>query len=163
MEVDEETSSAGVTRCDSYEDQLRSLFLSCDQEGNGKLNREELAELCAQLELNSSQAEELISQLVSPTRDRVEFEDFKHALVALLERQSSDECDNVKNEVSDSENQASSSVQVVTTSDSWPKQESEVRKTRLTWALQSYNTAKINKTYQPIDIWAIQCVIVKIG
>ncbi len=53
---------------DSYEAQLRSLFEAECPESGGRLGRASLASLCKRLELEGSQAEELIGQLLQDRR-----------------------------------------------------------------------------------------------
>jgi hypothetical protein len=78
-------SGRGIDRCDSYEDQLRSLFISCcsnavDETLSGK---GDLERLCQRLELTEAQTQDLVVHLGS---DGVTFDRFKSGLVQLLER-----------------------------------------------------------------------------
>ncbi len=81
-----------LERCDSYEDQLRLLFISCDVDGGEALSELELRSLCAKLELAPPQSRSLIRQLLNDPEtlrrrdNRVSFEVFKEGLVEFLER-----------------------------------------------------------------------------
>ena len=79
--------SRNYDRADSYEDQLKSLFLSCDQWGRHRLGRNGLAELCSKLQLSDQQSDQLIRQLLKGRGQvgEVTFETFKEGLVAFLE------------------------------------------------------------------------------
>ena len=79
--------AASYERCDSYEDQLHTLFISCDRDGNGELDHESLGELCKKLELTEQQSQSLISGLLPSSQSgSVSFEVFKQGLVSLLEQ-----------------------------------------------------------------------------
>ncbi|XP_076830835.1 uncharacterized protein nin isoform X2 [Brachyhypopomus gauderio] len=72
---------------DQYEERLRDLFQSFDGSGAGSLSPEELAELCHTLHLGETALHTLLLALVNaqdqlPTR--VEFEQFKNALILVL-------------------------------------------------------------------------------
>ncbi|XP_072534333.1 uncharacterized protein nin [Salminus brasiliensis] len=72
---------------DQYEERLREVFQSFDGNGAGSLNPEELAELCHALQLNDTALHTLLHTLLD-TQDqltaRVEFEQFKNALILVL-------------------------------------------------------------------------------
>uniref|UniRef100_A0A3B1IWI0 Ninein n=1 Tax=Astyanax mexicanus TaxID=7994 RepID=A0A3B1IWI0_ASTMX len=72
---------------DQYEERLREVFQSFDGNGAGSLNPEELAELCHALQLNDTAIHTLLHTLLD-TQDqltaRVEFEQFKNALILVL-------------------------------------------------------------------------------
>lgn len=96
-ESGEQPEHPRLERCDSYEDQLRSLFISCDEEDVESLNRVQLRNLCGKLELGSDQSRVLIEQLLRADEtkwrrdERVTFEVFKEGLVLFLERLSAAE------------------------------------------------------------------------
>ena len=82
-----------LERCDSYEDQLRSLFISCDFDNRESLDETQLKILCGKLELGPQQTATLMRQLLDQDRSRVPFGVFKEGLVLFLERLSSAEED----------------------------------------------------------------------
>lgn len=74
---------------DPYEQQLFSVFESCDECGRGYLDRKGLEQLCDKLQLEE-QGVELINCLLEEKRslNRVTFPEFKDGLLAILgERQ----------------------------------------------------------------------------
>ena len=78
-------NSRNFERCDSYEDQLRTLFISCDNSGKETLDEVSLRHLCTKLELDKRQGDILISELLE-NRSQVSFEVFKEGLVNFLEK-----------------------------------------------------------------------------
>ena len=81
-----------LDRCDSYEDQLHGLFLSCcKDEAEGTMDRSALEDLCRKLELPPDQSRVLVRQLLPDPAGSVSFETFKEGLVSFLEKLSSDE------------------------------------------------------------------------
>lgn len=82
------SNRAQFERCDSYEDQLRTLFISCDPRGTESLDENDLDSLCRKLELPRAQSQSLILELlaVNPASDYVTFDVFKAGLVTFLER-----------------------------------------------------------------------------
>lgn len=81
------SGSISFERCDSYEDQLKSLFISfCDRQKE-ELDENGLVRLCQELELSESSQERLVRRLLqSAPNGTVSFEVFKEALVVLLEQ-----------------------------------------------------------------------------
>uniref|UniRef100_A0A3B4DW92 EF-hand domain-containing protein n=1 Tax=Pygocentrus nattereri TaxID=42514 RepID=A0A3B4DW92_PYGNA len=72
---------------DQYEERLREVFQSFDGSGAGSLNPEELAELCHALQLNDTALHTLLHTLINSQDQlnaRVEFEQFKNALILVL-------------------------------------------------------------------------------
>ncbi|KAL6487020.1 hypothetical protein MHYP_G00036460 [Metynnis hypsauchen] len=72
---------------DQYEERLREVFQSFDGSGAGSLNPEELAELCHALQLNDTALHTLLHTLIDSQDQlnaRVEFEQFKNALILVL-------------------------------------------------------------------------------
>lgn len=60
-------------RSDSYEEQLRTLFLSCGAKNDSGLDQSELSDLCQKLELGD-RSDELIEHLLNATdTDTVSF------------------------------------------------------------------------------------------
>ena len=97
---------APLERGDSYEDQLRGLFLDCcpDHSGGSMSSSGDLERICRsapslkgceisrvtwlffrRLELNSEQTEDLVTRLSSESQ-LITFDDFKTGLVELIER-----------------------------------------------------------------------------
>lgn len=70
---------------DVYVAQLHEVFDSCDQNGKGSLNREELIDLCRKLQLDD-QVPQLLAQLLGSedAQGQVTFDHFKEGFVAVL-------------------------------------------------------------------------------
>eukprot|EP00094_Tigriopus_californicus_P012704 TCALIF_12281-PA protein Name:"Similar to NINL Ninein-like protein (Homo sapiens)" AED:0.06 eAED:0.06 QI:7/0.87/0.70/0.94/0.87/0.94/17/222/1708 len=81
------SGSISFERCDSYEDQLKSLFISCCDRQQEELDENGLVRLCQELELSQSSQERLARRLLqNAPNGTVSFEVFKEALVVLLEQ-----------------------------------------------------------------------------
>lgn len=74
-----------TSTCDSYEDQLRILFVSCDPTGSDALDESALRSLCHKLELSPPHDEDLIDQLTRHGGRTVSFDSFKDGLIVFLE------------------------------------------------------------------------------
>ncbi|XP_076013883.1 uncharacterized protein nin [Genypterus blacodes] len=71
---------------DHYEERLRDVFNSFDASGSGSLRTEELSELCQSLHLDDATPALLhaLFQNQDPLTARVDFDDFKNALILVL-------------------------------------------------------------------------------
>ncbi|KAF4090473.1 hypothetical protein AMELA_G00052540 [Ameiurus melas] len=69
---------------DQHEERLREVFQSFDGSGAGSLSPEEITELCHALQLADQALHTLLHTLFDTQDQRVEFEQFKNALILVL-------------------------------------------------------------------------------
>ena len=75
------SSTSGSSECSSEE--VRRLFQACDRDGDGYIDREDLLEMCRQLNMEDS-VEEIMAQLGVVQHGRISFHDFLRCRMQLI-------------------------------------------------------------------------------
>ncbi|XP_078143290.1 colorectal mutant cancer protein [Centroberyx gerrardi] len=78
------SSGSSDTSNTGEEEKIRRLFKTCDGDGDGFLNRNDLLMMCRQLNMEESVAE-IMNQLGADERGRISFEEFSRCRMQLLQ------------------------------------------------------------------------------
>ncbi|KAM9438511.1 colorectal mutant cancer protein-like isoform 1-T1 [Salvelinus alpinus] len=77
------SSGSSDTSSTGEEERMRRLFLTCDGDGDGYINRNDLLMVCRQLNMEESVAE-IMGQLGADERGKISFEDFTRCRMQLV-------------------------------------------------------------------------------
>ncbi|KAK6305337.1 hypothetical protein J4Q44_G00241170 [Coregonus suidteri] len=77
------SSGSSDTSSTGEEERMRRLFLTCDGDGDGYINRNDLLMVCRQLNMEESVAE-IMCQLGADERGKISFEDFTRCRMQLV-------------------------------------------------------------------------------